>query len=155
MGAISEEKEDEEKVGSRSSIKGNKESATSSALAGVKNLPKTFSGLGKKVKESKTNLKVSNQSLDKEKAETTRRVTETEKEAVKYLKDDITVIKPTTDEMEFKRIERIITDKEKVSLVSDSLKANDVIDSVASNGATKGDSYNEVLAHNAVHVSSV
>lgn len=153
--AISEEKEDDEKVSSRCAANKTRESAASSALAGVKNLPKTISGLGKKVKESKVGQKTSTQFLEKEKMEK-KNEKDGDKETVKYLKEDVAVSIQPGDEIEFKRIDRIITaDKDKVSLVSDSLKANDVLDSVASNGATKIDSYSEVISHNAVHVSSV
>lgn len=159
MVAITEEKEEDEKIGSRSSMRANKETTTSSALAGVKNFPKTISGLGKKVKEAKgiAALKPSAQ-LDKEKADVAKKIIEVEKEAVKYLKDDVGVILTSaSDDIEFKRIDRIIAEKEKVSLVSDSLKASDVLDSVASNGAAKakGDAYTEVMNNTALHVSSV
>lgn len=120
----------------------------------MKNFPKTISGLGKKVKESKVSLKTSSQSMDKEKSEAARRPAEVEKESIKHLKDDMNITKPpVVEELEFKRI--VITDKEKVSLVSDSLKGNDVLDIATTNGATKVDTYNEVISHNAVHVSSV
>lgn len=151
--AISEEREEDSKVEPKTSGRANKESTASSALQGVKNLPKTISGLGKKVKESKSGVKPSTQP-EKDKIEITKKLIEAEKEAVKYLKDDMSVIKTSSsDEIEFKRIERIIADNEKVSLVSDSLKTNDVLDSTAINGATKIDSYNEI--NSTVHVSSV
>lgn len=153
LGAISEEKEEEEKASFRSSIKASKETATSSALAGVKNLPKTISGLGKKVKESKVGLKSSTQSLEKEKSESTKRNADMEKD-MKYFKEENLNSKPPAEEMEYKNL--IVVDKEKVSLVSDSIKThNDVLDSVASSGTPKIDSYNEIISHNAVHVSSV
>lgn len=152
--AITEEKEDEEKSGTRN-VNRNKESS-SSALAGVKNLPKTFSGLGKKVKESKASVKPSVQNVDKDRGEK-KNEREIDKDTVKYSKEDGAISIPSGDDIiEFKRIDRIITnEKDKVSLVSDSLKGSDVLDSVASNGATKIDTYNEVISHSAVHVSSV
>lgn len=150
--AITEEKEEEEKTTLKSSFKANKES--SSALAGVKNLPKTFSGLGKKVKESKVISKTPTQPTDKDKGDGIRKSIELEKEAVKYLKDDITSNKQQSivEDLEFKRIAG--TDTEKVSLVSDSIKANSE-DNSTGNGATIIESYNENMTHNAIHVSSV
>lgn len=150
--AITEEKEEEEKTTLKSSFKANKES--SSALAGVKNLPKTFSGLGKKVKESKVISKTPTQPTDKDKGDGIRKSIELEKEAVKYLKDDITSNKQQSmvEDLEFKRIAG--ADTEKVSLVSDSIKANSE-DNSTGNGATIIDSYNENMTHNAIHVSSV
>lgn len=156
--AISEEREDDQKAEPKKQH-ATKENTTSSALAGVKNLPKTISGLGKKVKETKAGLiKTATQNSEKEKEkerekiEATKKLIEAEKDAVKY---DMSVIKTSSsEEIEFKRIDRIITDNEKVSLVSDSLKANDVLDAVATNGATKVDSYSDTM-NNTVHVSSV
>lgn len=149
--SISEEKEEEERQTLKSSFsKGSKES--SSALAGVKNFPKTISGLGKKVKESKAGLKSVTQSSDKDKdkdkADSARRSLELEKEAVKYLKDDLAKQQGIGDDLEFKRI--VTTDNEKVSLVSDSIKTSE--DGVTENGATN---LNDTLAHKAIHVSSV
>lgn len=149
--SISEEKEEDERPTLKSSFnKGSKES--SSALAGVKNFPKTISGLGKKVKETKAGLKSVTQSSDKDKdkdkADNARRSIEIEKEAVKYLKDDLAKQQGIGDDLDFKRI--VTTDNEKVSLVSDSIKTSE--EGVTENGATN---LNDTLAHNAIHVSSV
>lgn len=104
------------------------------------------------MKETKAGLKSSTASTDKEKEkiESARKSIELEKEAVKYIKEDLTSANkqhPMTDDLEFKRI---VTTEEKVSLVSDSIKTSE--DGLTDNGATN---LNENLAHNAIHVSSV